>query len=902
MELTELQLTGVSLTSASIAGLSEMATLEELYLRWDQFAEFPAQLAMLSKLRKLSIYSDRDVPDTVGDFQSLRYLGLGYAEAVETSGMQPVSKRLGDLHGLEELVLERLNLRDVYPAIFTLTGLRDLSLVQCGLDELSPAIASLVHLEELNLNGNCLGSLPSELFSLSNISSLWIPNTRIGELSEDVGRLSQLKSLHIGECELKSLPAAVATLGRLTLLRANNNKITALPSGLTRLKELEILGLNHNLLTQFPRELVFLPKLRDLDLKDNPLSDPPPEIAGKGTRALQDYFSALVLGPPEHLHEAKILIVGEGGVGKTRLAGALIQHEPSGEQYRDELRSTEGIDIREWRIANALTADFRINLWDFGGQEIYHATHQFFLTKRSLYLFVWDARKEDRTGGFDYWLNIIRLLSAGSPVIVVLNKSDQRVREIDESELKRHFPNILEFHKVSARTGVGIEVLRERVKEIAATLPHVGDQWPATWSSVRRSLEEAPQEHITRDEYEDICRAVNIPNSQMSSLSSYLHDLGVILHFQDDPLLQRIVILKPEWGTNAVYKVLDTRTVQDAKGRFTLTDLRSIWGSAKYSPVYHPELLQLMIKFELCFPLGASGSYVAPELLSAEMPELNWDSSGNLVFEYHYVFMPAGIITRFIARMHGAIEGDKYWRNGVVLKWRGTRARVVAEPLNRRIHVAVNGTNCRELLSVVRHQIDEIHRTLNEPRVSEMVPCNCVQCQTHAPHLFAFSTLEAYLAKGLEEIRCEKSLENASIRKLIAEVSAPSAVNQATAAGHRVYSIGSIGRVDRLYIENKPLIQEKTMKVRSNNPWVSGSFYLLVVIVVFAVLLAVGRLLSPWWLPVLIVGGLLLVTVVGAFQLKNDDKLADASFLKLLQLAFKQLPLIGRVAPRQGRE
>ncbi|WP_347242416.1 hypothetical protein [Nostoc sp. FACHB-888] len=28
--------------------------------------------------------------------------------------------------------------------------------------------------------------------------------------------------------------------------------------------------------------------------------------------------------------------------------------------------------------------EFRVNIWDFGGQEIYHATHQFFLTRRSL--------------------------------------------------------------------------------------------------------------------------------------------------------------------------------------------------------------------------------------------------------------------------------------------------------------------------------------------------------------------------------------------------------------------------------------------------------------------------------------------------------------------------------------
>jgi GTPase SAR1 family protein len=45
--------------------------------------------------------------------------------------------------------------------------------------------------------------------------------------------------------------------------------------------------------------------------------------------------------------------------------------------------------------------NFRVNIWDFGGQEIYHQTHQFFLTERSLYALVADTRTEntDFTGG-----------------------------------------------------------------------------------------------------------------------------------------------------------------------------------------------------------------------------------------------------------------------------------------------------------------------------------------------------------------------------------------------------------------------------------------------------------------------------------------------------------------------
>ena len=34
-----------------------------------------------------------------------------------------------------------------------------------------------------------------------------------------------------------------------------------------------------------------------------------------------------------------------------------------------------------------------LRTWDFGGQEVYRITHQFFFTKRALYMVVWSARE-----------------------------------------------------------------------------------------------------------------------------------------------------------------------------------------------------------------------------------------------------------------------------------------------------------------------------------------------------------------------------------------------------------------------------------------------------------------------------------------------------------------------------
>ena len=88
-----------------------------------------------------------------------------------------------------------------------------------------------------------------------------------------------------------------------------------------------------------------------------------------------------------------------GAVSKTRSEVAIdvIHYE-----FPSAIRTREG--DRE----KILKRKFQVNIWDFGGQEIYHATHQFFLTRRSVYILVCDDRKEDTD--FFYWLQVVELL------------------------------------------------------------------------------------------------------------------------------------------------------------------------------------------------------------------------------------------------------------------------------------------------------------------------------------------------------------------------------------------------------------------------------------------------------------------------------------------------------------
>ena len=128
-------------------------------------------------------------------------------------------------------------------------------------------------------------------------------------------------------------------------------------------------------------------------VKDCPLVNPPVEIVNQGHAAVLNYFQEREAGDLEHLYEAKMLIVGAGGAGKTSLLRRLYQPD---QPLPTEGETTKGIAIyrHDFGLPNGRT--FRLNVWDFGGQEIYHATHQFFLTRRSLYVLVDDTRKDDR--------------------------------------------------------------------------------------------------------------------------------------------------------------------------------------------------------------------------------------------------------------------------------------------------------------------------------------------------------------------------------------------------------------------------------------------------------------------------------------------------------------------------
>ncbi|MEE9302182.1 MAG: COR domain-containing protein [Thiotrichaceae bacterium] len=376
------------------------------------------------------------------------------------------------------------------------------------------------------------------------------------------------------------------------------------------------------------------------------------------------YFKDIEEQGTEKLNEAKLIIVGEPEAGKTTLMETLIDPDY---ELPEVSESTLGIEVREgWEFPHPNPEQagetFTANIWDFGGQQIQYMTHQFFLTPSAGYVLL-SANDRKEPTNFPYWFKIIHLLGEEhgrySPVLVVLNEKDDKFINkfnFDLTFYQDRYPELqIEICEVNlAKRDGRFQAMRETVQRQLSQLSHVTDDRPARWNDIRNDLRELAKnkDYINFSQYAEVCHKNSVKEEvSQRVLSGYLHRLGSLLHFSDDPSLRDFIILKPQCAVDAVYSVLVDKEVSDSNGRFTQEKLDAIWKDYIISERGHLLNLMKQENFEICYELecdnhGKPKTYIAPQLLNSQQPEFQWDDTDSLKFRFQYTFMPEGIITR----------------------------------------------------------------------------------------------------------------------------------------------------------------------------------------------------------------------------------------------------------------
>ncbi len=607
-----------------------------------------------------------------------------------------------------------------------------LDLSGLGLTEVPESVSQLTQLDQLHLDSNQLVGLPESITRLTRLRNLYLLSNQLTDLPEFVGRMPRLRMLILDRNQITKMPEAVGKLSQLEILSVANNYLTELPEFISNLTKLQWLLLENNYLTKLPEFLLKLTKLERLYLHGNEALGLPAEVLGaefgssdtiaKPSEILGYYFRTRG-GRRRPLNEAKLILVGRGSVGKTSIVNRLVH-----KTFKDE-KKTEGIRITEWPlVVGRKKEDVRLNVWDFGGQEIMHATHQFFLTERSLYLLVLSGREGGEDAEAEYWLKLIQSFGGDSPVIVVLNKIKEHPFDMNRSALQQKYPFIREFIRTDCKDGTGIAELRRLVERETDRLEHLRDAFPASWFSIKEKLAGMRKNYLSFDEYRRECARLGEgdPKAQ-ESLAFYLHSLGIALNYKDDARLKDTHVLNPHWVTNGIYKILNADRLEKQKGEIRLRDLPAVLDKRKYPAEMHGFLLELMKKFELCFSFSDDEQkYLIPELLDKQEPEAarKFKPAQCLNFQYHYPVLPEGLLPRFIVRTHVLSDGTPRWRSGVILELEGSRALVKADVQDKKVFINVSGpaSSRRRLLGLIRSDFEQIHRGIRNLQPLEIVP------------------------------------------------------------------------------------------------------------------------------------------------------------------------------------
>ena len=569
-----------------------------------------------------------------------------------------------------------------------------------------PSLDSLSKLTSLNLFG-CynLSQLPC-LDSLAQLTTLNLSGcTNLAQLPS-LDSLAQLTALNLSFCDsLTHLPDSLRHIGSLRRLDLHFMKLQDLPDWLPEIAE--GFSLLPSLAVGKKKAIVYLEDTTVDNIPDMSIFDQPYDVVCK-------WFEERRLGRAQTLNEIKVVFLGDGEAGKSHTIARLMNDGGDPVHYTDQ--STPGIVIKH-KPYTLDGRDFRVHYWDFGGQEIMHSMHRIFLTSRTMYVVLLNARDDTQGDRAQYWLHNIQSFAPGAPVLLVLNKIDQNPKaSVDERALRSRYPSLTQIVRLSARDFDQERFNREftdiLLSEIAKT-GYLDAQWPSSWIQVKGRLENMATHFILGDEYRRICRECQLDTVEMSMLK-WFNDLGVSFCFcdEEDYELEDHVILRPDWITNGLYIILFNRLEHARNGLIPHKSIYRLLKSAQGNPEIRCTLpnasynnsdihyvLGVMRKFALSFTDGKNNEFI-PMLCQQEstvdIADFEKDTE-TLEFSMEFEYLPENLLHRLMVERHEELDMKNAWRRG---------AKFSIEKLGYSAVVIIDGNSLRFF---IRHT-DPMHR------------------------------------------------------------------------------------------------------------------------------------------------------------------------------------------------
>lgn len=368
-------------------------------------------------------------------------------------------------------------------------------------------------------------------------------------------------------------------------------------------------------LQELPMSLLEFPNLTSLPnfAVGNPLTTVPDSVVVKGTFAgVMSYLKEIKESGGKTLWDrTKVLVLGKEGVGKTHLMRAL-----QGVSYTSN-QSTNGVDVNTF----ILKGTTKVTWFDFGGQEVFYPTHQFFLTAQCVYLIVFrlDDPEEVQRQRVLHWLRVVAEFARDPrrPVkIIVVGTHLDALQDSKQAAaacwakltpllFNRDGTGVAATLSVSCKKGTGMRQLKQVILQTIEDAG-LGTQWvPRTYITVWAHLERLLAEGVQTLPLDQL-RVASLNEIQVSAALRFLRDAGRC--FYDESL--NLVVTDLQWLADLFREVVSFYSgVKD--GVVTLAGLRR----KKYTDDEVKARMKLLERFEVAFPRVEEDTWVVPSML-----------------------------------------------------------------------------------------------------------------------------------------------------------------------------------------------------------------------------------------------------------------------------------------------
>jgi Leucine-rich repeat (LRR) protein/GTPase SAR1 family protein len=733
-KLTALQTLDLSENQISdIRFLEKLTNLQSLNLSENQISDIRF-LEKLTNLQSLNLSSNQITEISLENFEKLNKI------EVSNNPLQSIS--LKNFPKIQELDLSSLGLEKI--VLNDLPSLQSLDLSSNQITDYS-FLEKLTALQSLDLSSNQITDY-SFLEKLTALQYLYLNSNQLTDI-RFLEKLTALQSLNLRNNQITD----IRFLEKLTALQSlylSSNQISDI-SFLENLTDLQYLYLSENQIHTFtPAFLANFPQLKYLYLYGNPLKNIRKEILGNHAYSnyLEDlrYYFADLGDSPVYNRAVKLLLVGNGGVGKTNLANHLL-----GKSFNPVHDSTDGILIEHLSLpAEEESAPFAVNLWDFGGQHIYHATHRLFMRTSALFCLLWDTKTEDEPYFIEkdgsqtpnhklpYWLDFIKTLSGNSPVLLVQNKIDihpKKNASLPDSfrTIKYNIKEELHICTDDTKPKNNLKDLKRKMAEILAEMEDVRAPIPQKWYEVQQELhrlqkEEKDKKTLSLEEFTQICVDKGLEENRVETLLRFFHSAGIFFYHRNR--FENKIILDQKWAIDAVYAVFNrkddiyAKLKKEKKGKFQVGDLAVAWKN--YDIAEQETFMGFMQNCEICFEVKDKEDrhlpfeerwYIAPALLSDQMPKDvkdildDWEVKQVLFFRYSHEYLHEGILQSFIVRTSYLADVREMWRYGVIIKQADKTQALVYSDRQKEVTIQVLGNERKSLLDKIRNEFKDIH-------------------------------------------------------------------------------------------------------------------------------------------------------------------------------------------------